>query len=369
MEDDKKDERASRAAKQLSKLGASKGGQARGHVLTPEERKEIARNAVKERWRRFYEAKGVTPEQAREEKKARERQEIKQARNEIMASSTDAEVLPYSLLRGELPLGGLKIECHVLNDHRRVITQSEFLKAITGIGTATNLSRYVARNALLANVFRHSPPIRFKIASNDPKPPVGLEATTLIEAAEQYLAARDAGSLTPRQLHLAARAEIIIRASAKVGIIALIDEATGFQQLRETNALRLKLQAFIAEDIQEWARMFPDEFWLQLARLEGVRYHPTSRPMRWGKYVMAFVYDAIDKDVANHLRKSNPNPTHGRNHHQWLKQFGRDRVHDQITGVIAIMKACDSFEEFQHKFAKVFKKQNQGQLLDWLEPA
>jgi hypothetical protein len=64
------------------------------------------------------------------------------------------------------------------------------------------------------------------------------------------------------------------RACAKIGIIALADEATGFQQFRQKQALQLKLQAFIAEDLQEWARMFPDDFWYELARLEGVRYSP-----------------------------------------------------------------------------------------------
>jgi len=54
--------------------------------------------------------------------------------------------------------------------------------------------------------------------------------------------------------------------------------------------------------------MLPEEFWLELARLESVRYSPRSRPLRWGKYVMMFVYDAIDKDVGKTLREKNPNP-------------------------------------------------------------
>ena len=51
--------------------------------------------------------------------------------------------------------------------------------------------------------------------------------------------------------------------------------------------------------------MFPTEFWLELARLEGIRYSPRSRPLRWGKYIMAFVYDAVDSDVGNTLRELN----------------------------------------------------------------
>jgi hypothetical protein len=157
-----------------------------------------------------------------------------------------------------------------------------------------------------------------------------------------------------------------MRACAKVGIIALVDEATGFQQFREKQALQLKLQAFIAEDLQDWARMFPDEFWYELARLEGIRYSPRSRPLRWGKYVMAFVYDAVDGDVGKKLREINPDPHYKKNHHQWLKDFGREKIHDQITKVVTIMKLCDDMPEFNTKFAKVFRKANPQLAFEWM---
>jgi len=153
-----------------------------------------------------------------------------------------------------------------------------------------------------------------------PTTAIGYEATLLVEICDKYLEARDQKLLRGRQYKLADQAEIIIRACAKVGIIALIDEATGYQKVRAKNALQLKLQAFIADELQEWARMFPEEFWYELARLEGVRYSARSRPLRWGRYVMMFVYDAIDPDVGKELRKKNPSPRFMRNHHQWLKQ-------------------------------------------------
>jgi hypothetical protein len=98
--------------------------------------------------------------------------------------------------------------------------------------------------------------------------------------------------------------------------------------------------------LQDWALVFPEEFWLELARLEGVRYTARSRPLRWGKYIMLFVYDAIDGDAGKELRKKNPEPRFLRNHHQWLKKFGRDKVHDQIERVITIMKLCNDMTTF-----------------------
>jgi hypothetical protein len=190
----------------------------------------------------------------------------------------------------------------------------------------------------------------------------GYEATLILDICDAYLRARDVGALLSSQKRIAKQAEIITRACAKVGIIALIDEATGYEKFKQKRDLQIKLQAFIADDLQEWARMFPQEFWFELARLEGVRYSPRSRPLRWGKYVMAFVYDAVDEDVGKELRKKNPNPHFMQNHHQWLKDFGREKVNNQIQQVIAIMKLCDDMDDFRGKFARVFKKKSIEQM-------
>jgi hypothetical protein len=73
---------------------------------------------------------------------------------------------------------------------------------------------------------------------------------------------------------------------------------------------------------------------------------------------MAFVYDAVDGngEIAKVLRKKNPDPHFKQNHHQWLKEFGRQKVHDQVERVVTIMKLCDDMDEFRQKFARVFKK-------------
>ncbi len=184
----------------------------------------------------------------------------------------------------------------------------------------------------------------------------GYEATQLVDICDAYLQAEEQNLLKSNQRNLAKQAGIILRSCAKVGIIALIDEATGYQQFRAKRELQLKLQAFIADELQEWARMFPDEFWLELARLEGIHYSPRHRPLRWGRYIMMFVYDAIDPEVGKELRKKNPTPHFKVNHHQWLKTWGRQKVNDQIQRVVTIMKLCDNMDDFRKKFAKVFRK-------------
>lgn len=319
-----------------------KGGKARASVLTAEQRSMIARQAVKARWI-----------------KAGRLKEIEAAHGPPPPPKDDSQPtgeppLPFSLFRGKVKFGTIEVECHVLNDGRRVFTQGQVVRALTGGRDSSDLSRYLRANPLFSSDFSGGP-IRFQIPAN-PQIAIGLEATLLIEICDKYLQAMDENLLRPNQHKLVAQAAIIIRACAKVGIIALIDEATGYQQVRAKNALQLKLQAFIADEMQEWAIMFKEEFWLELARLEGIHYSPRSRPLRWGKYIMMFVYDAIDADVGKELRKKNPNPRFLKNHHQWLKEFGKDKVHDQIERVITIMKLCNDMNDFKASFAKVFKK-------------
>lgn len=330
-------------AKALSKLGASKGGKARSNVLTPSERAEIARNAAKTRWK----DKALTPAATATDKPP------------FVGPAQAEDTIPHSLMRGTLAIGNLELECHVLSDHRRVFTQREIVRVLSGGRDSGNLRRYLDGNPLISNKLDVGPEIVFSIDKSTSA--IGREATVLIEICEKYLEAEDQKLLRTNQLGLARQAQIIIRACAKVGVIALIDEATGFQKIRQHRALQLKLQAFIADDMQEWARMFPDEFWLELARLEGISYSPRSRPLRWGKYIMAFVYDAIDNDIGKKLREINPTPHHRKNHHQWLKEFGRGKVSEQITKVVTIMKLCDDMSDFRSKFRKVFRK-TEGQV-------
>jgi hypothetical protein len=327
----------SESAKELSKLGAAKGGIARANVLTASERSAIAKNAIAVRWAK-YKNQTFPPQ---ESPKA--------------AGGSPEESLPFSMFRGTIKIGDMDLECHVLNDERRVFTQREVVRILSHGRESGNLARYLDRNPLYVNQFSAGPTIDFKIPGS-PTIGNGYEATLLIEICELYLEARRFKLLKSSQAKLAIQSEIIMRSCAKVGIIALIDEATGFQEVRKKRALQIKLQAFIAEDMQEWAQMFPAEFWFELARLEGIHYSPRNRPLRWGKYVMAFVYDSIDKEMGKALRVINPDPHFKQNDHQLLTDFGRQQVHDQIQKVVTIMKLCENMNDFRQKFDRVFKK-------------
>lgn len=335
---------------------AARGGRARASVLTPEQRKEIAKGAARARWGDRAKDKQASEPPDRPEKSSKK------------AIPSRVSNFPLALFPGKLKMADAEFSCYVLDNGKRVMAQREIVRLLTG-QVKGDLGRYLESLALkgkidVEDIARQT--INFSIPGTQYKG-IGYEATLLLDICDAYLRAREEGKLTDQQMHLARQSEIITRACAKVGIIALIDEATGYQAFRKKQELQLKLQAFIAEDLQDWAIMFPHEFWFELARLEGVHYSPRSRPIRWGKYIMAFVYDAVDGDVGKELRKKNPDPHFKQNHHQWLKEFGKQRVHDQIERVITIMKLCNDMNDFREKFAKVFKKTAvSGQMaFDW----
>jgi len=328
---------------------ASKGGKARAAALTPAERQEIGRRAVNARW-------------------AKDRKIT-----ENPADKTQGPVLPYSMFRGSLEIGQITVECHVLNDLRRVLTQKEVVRLLSastsppGAGSG-RLTPYLDSNPLIDKDLVLEAVVKFRVPGS-PKEAHGFEGTLLIDLCSRYLEADEQGQLKAYHRGIVRQANAVVRACAKVGIVALIDEATGYQKIRARNALQLKLQAFIVDEIGEWAKVFPDEFWIELARLEGIKYSPRNRPIRWGRYVMMFVYDAVDKDVGRELRKKNPDPHFMKNHHQWLKAHGREKVNNQLQRVIGIMQTCASMDEFRHKFAYIFKVDpTQFIWEDWLRP-
>jgi hypothetical protein len=342
---------ASKAARALSKRGASKGGRARANVLTEEERREIAQKASRARWAKKAEDTSLVPVPIEPEAP--------------LPPSPTADELPFSAFPGTLLMGELELECHVLNDGRRVLTAREVVRALRGTrSNPPSVQRYLDALPAYRKGMFDDRILYFRIPGL-PQTAIGFEATVLIDMCDMYIAAEQSGTLKPNQERLAAMSWAIMRSCSKVGIEALIDEATGFQEIREKRALQVKLQAFIADDMQKWVKTFPDEFWEELARLEGIRYQARHRPLRWGAYVLRFVYNAMDPDVTSELKKRNPKPHYKNNLHQLLREFGRDKLHQQLGGVIAIMRECKDMSEFRSRFEKVFEKKNQLQFADY----
>ena len=271
-----------------------------------------------------------------------------------------------------LVIGDIEIPCYVLEGATRVLSQGGFVRAIGRTGgpktlhddlfhlpvflRSRNLARFISEGLSTS-----SKPIQFQATSGG-SVATGYRATLLPEVCNVYLAARDAGVLRSNQQHIAERAEVLVRGLATVGIIALVDEVTGYQDIRAQRALAIILEKFIAKELQPWTKTFPYEFYSEIFRLkdwpgpDGVK-----RPAVIGHYTNDIVYARIAPGILEELRRVNPVLSGYRKdrHHQWFTpDLGHPRLKEHLSAVAALMRASPNWNAFQRNLSRAFPKLN-----------
>ncbi len=273
--------------------------------------------------------------------------------------------------KGELEFNDIKIPCYVTEDGLRVLSGRTVTGAIGMKGRGQGMARILDHKALKPFVNADlsaaiENPLQLSgFGSNT----YGYEATVLLNICETILLARDAGVLKSEQeLRYASHADILIRAFAKVGIIALIDEATGYQDVRSKNELYQILKAYIAEELRPWQKRFPNEFYKEMFRLHNWPYNPLSvkRPSYVGKLTNKLIYDKLPPGVLEELKSKNPrndkgNRTH--RHHQFLTEdIGEPHLEKQLAVVTTLMKISPNWRKFEANFIRAFPSPNGEQL-------
>ena len=328
----------------------SKGGKARMEKMSPEERTALARSAARERWRKLKErdpggGDASTPA-------------------EYAPIVLDNTKVPVAKWPGTLRISDVEIPCYVLDDERRVITRNAATAVLTDGKGGGNLESYLIVEGLrnfLPNAFTDQMiDIYVPGVSQSPQTrTMGISAETFIEICRAYVAAYDANALkTDRQKVIALKAAMFLAACAKVGLIAMIDEATGYQYARASDALQIKLKLFLAEEMRKWEKTFPDQLWEQFGRLTNWTGSIHSRPKYWGNLVMELIYEYLDADVAQWLRENAPKPMKGQNYHQWMsQQYGLKKLIEHIWKVIGIASTCQSIDELRKQLDRIYGKQ------------
>ena len=277
------------------------------------------------------------------------------------------EAIPVAKYSGVLPIGNVELDCAVLDDGTRVLSERAVHRAfgskrggshwkrmkenegganLPSFLSAKNLEQFTPK-ALVKDLVD---PVRYQVTEGGAVAN-GMRADLLPDICGVYLAARREGELHHSQEDMAKQAEVLMEAFAKVGIVALIDEATGYQVDRAHDALRLLLGKYIAEGLQKWIHTFPDTFFSELDRLYGnPKTSPRSRPQYYGKFINKYVYDPIEHGyVKAELDKLNITDEGKRRarFHQWLTDEGRTILTRQIGKVEGIMEMCDDIEHFK----------------------
>ena len=260
-----------------------------------------------------------------------------------------------------LIISDIEIQCYVLEDKTRVLSQRGLQQ---GIGMSKSgskagvrrLSRLIARfssqipevNVLSARIEK---PIEFQPPWGG-RTAFGYEATILADICEAVLAAKEADLLHQQQMHIADRCEILMRGFARVGIIALVDEATGYQEDRARDALEEILTNFISEELLKWVKTFPDEFYQQMFRLRDWQYYQFSvkRPSIAGRITNDIIYERLAPGVLDELRRITPKDVKGRRKHRYHQRLTEDIGHpalrEHLASVITLMKVSTSWRRF-----------------------
>lgn len=279
---------------------------------------------------------------------------------------------------GTLDLNGLQIPCYVLEDGTRVLSGRNMQAALKMVDEAddgrqtpgTRLSRYLEQKSLKPFIFRdknqdHFNPIECYKGNQKIN---GYEATVLADICDGFLKARKEIPLSSRQQIIADQCEILIRGFAKVGIIALVDEATGYQYDREKDELQKILKAYIAEELLPWQKRFPDVFYKELFRLNGWQFTVhgiKKRPGVIGIWTTKLVYEQLPKGVLEELKKKTPKNQSGnyvaRFHQNLTPDIGNEHLAAQLNQVITLFQLSDNMEHMWNQFYKLKDRQS-GQL-------
>jgi len=314
----------------------AKGGFARAESLTPDERKKIARKAAKARWR--------------------------------------GENVPVANHVGVLKFGkGLEFPCAVLSNGKRVLTETDFMAGM-GIYRSGALSvrrkerdgaqtpLYLAFKNLIPFIEKHlgevhPQPLMYKTAAGNVAH--GIPAEYIPKVCEIWLDARKAGGLGPRQEEIAAKAEILIRALAQVGIIALVDEATGYQDVRPQDALQKYLEIVIRKELAAWVKRFPDEFYENIYKLKNWPW-PGMRKNRYsvvGHYTRDLVFERLGPGVLEELERKSPKNDKGHRPnkmHQWLTEdVGHPMLAQHLHSLLMFQRLAIANGYGWHRFVKM----------------
>lgn len=311
----------------ISKV-ASKGGLARARSLTPEELSEAGRKAVAKRW-------GAN--------------------------------LPKASYSGTLRIGDIEFDCAIVKEGDRVIrlvSEKKFMEAM-GMYRSGALSTRRSRNEAGAQTPLslahknlkpfvdqhlggvHFEPFRYITESGNIAH--GITGEILPKVCEVWIDADRAGVLGERQKIIAAKADILFRSFAHIGVRALIDEATGYQYERPRRDLEEQLKKFLAEGLVRYVSGFPHDYLKHLCRLRGVELRADMRlPKYFGILTGNLVYKRIAPGLLQALkdrRAERGKP--GNKLYQWTSEdIGYPALMLHLGTVVGLMKLHTNYNDF-----------------------
>ncbi|VFB14363.1 regulatory protein [Bacteroides heparinolyticus] len=288
-----------------------------------------------------------------------------------------------SKYEGELHIGDKVLPCAVLDNNTRILTATSVFEAfdrprkgksnesyrvdqMPSFINANNLQPFVDEQLI-----EWTRLIEYQDLKGNRKQ--GYNARILRGLCKVYIDARKAKVLLKSQERFADIAEIILYALSDVGIVALVDEATGYDKVK--NRAKDELQKFFKEALQEeagkWVKTFNDSFFEMIYRMRGWNWTGASKkPSVVGIWINDIVYERIAPALLYELRKLNPKNEKGNRpykHHQFLtEELGHPKLKEHISGVMAIGRLSNNnWAVFMRNLDKAYPKMYQQLDIDF----
>jgi hypothetical protein len=289
--------------------------------------------------------------------------------------------LPQALDEGTLQIGGAAIPCAVLDtpNNQRVLTQSGVM---TSLGRArqakgrqyydgdVNLPAFLTAKNLKpfipTELYVTSSQIEFRTKRGAKA--FGYPAELLPKVCRVFIKADDANALTKGQKHVADRARILLDGLADVGIIGLVDEATGYQEKRAKDELQRILAAYISPSLLPWAERFPRDFFQEMFRVFGWAwpvqsdgsYRGPLGPRYAGKLIRQVIFGNLPSGVLQELDKLNPADKKWQRRSRMgqllTSEVGHPHVEKLVAVVTTLFEVSDNKEQFWKNYRRKFKK-------------
>jgi hypothetical protein len=190
---------------------------------------------------------------------------------------------------------------------------------------------------------------------------------------EVYLQAADKKKLASNQREVAKAASILVRGLARVGIVALVDEATGYQEARARDALAKILEAYVAKELQPWVKTFPADYYREMFRLRDLEYPRSTvkRPRYFGVLTNDIVYRRLAPGVLAELKRVQDKDDEGRPKHKLFQRLttnaGYPKLREHLGSVVTLMKLSRDWNDFRDKIDRIHPRYGDTMLLPFEE--
>lgn len=187
--------------------------------------------------------------------------------------------------------------------------------------------------------------------------------TVMIDICKAIWQAAKEGKLHPSQEFLAKQAEMIIIASARLGLAALIDEATGYVKDKNKEEYRELYKEYIREQAREYEKEFPEQFYDVIYKIYNLRRNPLAKnhPQFFGGVTRKYIYAPLaysNGAILEMLDELNPVVYNrgGRKYklHQFISIIGLPAFRAMIWQFIGIGNASRTKESFDRAFKRAF---------------